>query len=88
MSFALQAEMQGLYTHAMAGIEYEKAKELLKIPEDYEVLAMFAVGKMGSKDSLPQDLKDKEAPSQRKPVSEFTFEGVFQADKPEEKKDE
>ena len=88
MSFALQAEMQGLYTHAMAGIEYEKTKEILKIPEDYEVLAMFAVGKMGSKDSLPQDLKDKEAPSQRKPVSEFTFEGVFQADKPEEKKDE
>lgn len=76
-NLALQAWSQGLFAHGMQGFNYEEAKKILQVPEDYDVLAMFAVGKMAPKSTLPKELEEKEFPSLRKPVSEFAFEGVF-----------
>ncbi|MGC1426015.1 MAG: nitroreductase family protein, partial [Nitrosotalea sp.] len=46
-NLAIQAVSQGLVTHAMAGFDYEKARRDLAVPDDYEVVAMVAIGKRG-----------------------------------------
>ncbi|HVC09584.1 MAG TPA: nitroreductase family protein [Elusimicrobiota bacterium] len=79
MSLALQASLKGLVAHGMAGFDYDKAKAALKIPDNYEVQAMIALGKPGKKEDLPKALQEREFPSGRKPLSETVFEGTFKA---------
>jgi hypothetical protein len=38
---------------------------------------MFAVGRPGDPDQLPEKLRDREAPSGRKPLTELICEGTF-----------
>jgi nitroreductase len=73
----LEGVSRHLVVHGMEGFDYQKARETLKIPPEYAVLAMFAVGKPGRKEDLPPDLQKRETPSSRKKVSEFAFEGSF-----------
>jgi nitroreductase len=76
MSLALQARKLGLYTHAMGGFDHAKAYDATGAdPEVYEVLAAVAMGTMGSADALPETLREREMPSDRKPVEESCFEG-------------
>jgi len=77
MSLALQASMKGLITHGMEGFDYDKAKEDLKIPDNYQVEAMIAIGKLGDPKQLPEQLQKMEAPNNRKKLSESVFEGEF-----------
>ena len=72
---ALQATHMGLSTHGMGGFDYEKARKEYEVPEDFSVEMMFAVGKQTSKEELPEPLREMEAPSNRKPLSEIAFEG-------------
>ncbi|MDE1861621.1 MAG: nitroreductase family protein [Thaumarchaeota archaeon] len=76
-NLALQATFQGLAAHAMQGFDYEKARRDLEIPDDYEVTVMVAIGKRASPEKLPQDLRQREVPSNRKPISEIVMEGKF-----------
>lgn len=76
-NLALEGNSRNLVVHGMQGFDYERAKRELNIPEDVEVLAMFAVGKPAPAEMLPEDLQKKEAPSNRKKVSEFAFEGIW-----------
>ena len=76
-SLALQGSIKGLVVHSMQGFDYDKARLVLNIPEDYEVEAMIAVGKPGRKENLPEKLKEREFPSNRKRLSEITLEGKF-----------
>lgn len=76
-NFALEGTSKGLVVHGMQGFDYDRAKKEFNIPDDFEVLAMFAVGKKGPKEALPEELQKKESPSTRKSVSEITFEGSF-----------
>ena len=76
-NLAIQATFQGLATHAMQGFDYEKAKKDLEVPDDYEVVAMVAIGKRAPKDRLPADLQQRETPSDRKPLEEIVMEGKF-----------
>jgi nitroreductase len=69
---------RNLIVHGMEGFDYEKARSSLHIPEEYAILAMFAVGKPGPKEQLPQALQEKEAPGSRRPIETFAFEGTFQ----------
>ena len=72
MSLTLQARMLDLYTHGMGGIDREKVIKTLKAnPEEEIVVAGFALGKIASADRLPEDLKELESPSPRKPQSEI-----------------
>lgn len=76
-NLTLQAASQGLVVRGMEGFDYAKAKEVLHIPDGYTVEAMCAVGRPGEKEDLPKEMQENEKPSDRKPITEFAFEGVF-----------
>lgn len=78
-NFALQASEMGLIAHGMAGFDYSKAKTELAIPDDYAVEMMIAVGFPGKAEDLPEALRERETPSDRKPLEEIVFEGKFPA---------
>lgn len=76
-NLALQASLSGLVCHGMAGFDYGAAKTVLNLPDSYQVLAMAAVGRPGSIEALPEKLREREQPGDRRPVEEFVFEGRF-----------
>lgn len=76
-NLAIEAVSQGLITHGMAGFDYEKARKDLGVPDDYDVLAMIAIGKKGPKERLPPELQTREIPNNRKPLSDLVMEGKF-----------
>lgn len=78
-NLGLQATSMGLIAHGMSGFDYAKAKEVLHIPDGYAIEAMVAVGHPGSLENLPEELRSRETPSDRKPVETFAFEGEFPA---------
>lgn len=57
----------------------ERARKELRIPEDYEIVHMFAVEKPANKEVLHERMQKFETPgaSSRKTVSEFIFESKF-----------
>jgi nitroreductase len=72
----LQAIALGLYAHAMAGFDHEKARQVLGIPDDFAVGAAVAVGYHGSLDQLIERYRQAEvAKRERKPLSELAFSG-------------
>ncbi len=75
---ALQGAAMGLVVHGMAGFDYEKARSDLKIPDDFAVAAMIAIGQPGDPASLPPELQEREVPSGRRPIVESIAEGLFQ----------
>jgi nitroreductase len=76
-NLALQGCAMGLVVHGMMGFDYDRAKTALRVPDDYAVEAMIAIGHPGDPADLPEPLRKIEAPSQRKPVAEITREGPF-----------
>jgi len=76
-NLALQGAALGLVVHGMAGFDRERARQALRVPEDYEVEAMIAMGRPGSPDELSPELRKLENPSGRKKVEEITCEGPF-----------
>ncbi len=77
MSLALEGTSRGYVVHGMEGFDYDKAKKVLHIPDDYNVEAMIAIGKLAPKEKLPKELQEREIPSPRKPLSEIISEGSF-----------
>jgi nitroreductase len=74
-NFALQASTMGLIAHGMGGFDFDKAKSELVVPDDYSVEMMIAVGKPGKVEDLPESLRERETPNDRKPLEEIVFEG-------------
>lgn len=77
MSLAIEASARGLVAHGMEGFNYDKAKSELKIPDDHTVEAMLAIGKLAPKEHLPEEIRKKEEPSTRRPLSEILIFGSF-----------
>jgi len=61
----------------MVGIDFDRVKTELKVPDDYRIEAAIAIGKQGPKTLLPEALQAREFPSPRIPIAEFAFEGGF-----------
>jgi hypothetical protein len=61
----------------MQGFNYDKAKEALRVGDEYQVEAIIAVGRPGKKEDLPPALQEREFPSDRKKREEIVFEGGF-----------
>lgn len=76
-NLALQGTSMGLVVHGMEGFDYEKARMVAEVPADYAVEALFAVGRHGNIDQLPQALQAREIPTDRKPLTDLVFEGMF-----------
>lgn len=76
-NLAIEATTKGLVTHAMEGFDYEEVRNKLKVPENYEIHAMIAIGKQDKKEKLPKDLQEQETMSDRKPLSEIIMHGKF-----------
>ena len=76
-NLALQGTAMGLVVHGMQGFDYEKARTVLGVPEEYSVVAMFAVGRPGDPERLPEKLRGREVPSGRRPLAESIREGAF-----------
>lgn len=77
MSIALEGSARGLVVHGMSGFDYDKARTSLNVPEGCTVDAMAAIGKRAPKEALPEEIQEREAPSDRKPISEFIHNGGF-----------
>ena len=73
----LQANALGMHAHGMAGFDRERAREVLGIPEDYEVGPAVAVGYRDSPDKLTneQQREWELAKRVRKPLNELVFRG-------------
>ncbi|WP_395744803.1 nitroreductase family protein [Prosthecobacter sp.] len=76
-NLALQGTAMGLVVHGMSGFDFERAHRELKVPEDHDVVAMFAVGRPGDPEQLPEKLRQMESPSGRRPVKESIQEGPY-----------
>jgi nitroreductase len=76
-NLALEASSRGLVAHGMQGFDYPKARNNLNIPDNFDVMAMIAIGKRGPKENLPPNLQEKEKPNDRKPLNEIVMEGSF-----------
>jgi nitroreductase len=76
-NLALQGTAMNLVVHGMGGFDYARAKTLIRAPDNYEVLAMFAIGKPAPAETLSPELQKRESPSERMPVSQFAVEGAL-----------
>lgn len=78
-NLALQGAEMGLVVHGMQGFDYERARSQLRVPDEFEVQAMIAVGRPGRVEDLSEAQRAREKPSPRKPVAEIALEGGFPA---------
>ena len=76
-NLALQGSLKGFVMHGMQGFDYDRARTELKIPDEYHIEAMAAVGKPGAKESLPEALQQREMPSDRRQLNKTICEGLF-----------
>jgi nitroreductase len=76
---ALQAIRLGYHAHGMTGVDFERVREALAVPERYRIEAAVAVGRRGDPAVLSEKLRAREIPSGREPVSAFAFRGAFRA---------
>jgi nitroreductase len=75
-NLVLQATALELFVHQMAGFAVEKARQLCQIPPQSEPVAMIALGYLGDRATLPENLRAREvAPRTRKPLTEFVYAG-------------
>ncbi|HYG24419.1 MAG TPA: nitroreductase family protein [Verrucomicrobiae bacterium] len=77
-NLALQATAMGIVSHGMAGFDFDKARIVLRVPDEFAVAAMFALGRPGDPEELPPDVREREQISSRRPVRESICEGPFQ----------
>ena len=75
---AVQAVDLGLQVRQLAGFDREKARELLNIPDEFELGVFIAVGYPGNVEALPESIKTKElAPRTRFLQQEFVRNSMF-----------
>jgi len=61
----------------MEGFDYERARVQLRIPDEFQVEAMAAIGKPGQKELLPEKLQKRKTPNDRRKLTESICEGPF-----------
>ncbi|MGZ8312244.1 MAG: nitroreductase family protein [Allosphingosinicella sp.] len=76
---ALQATRMGYHAHGMSGVDFDRARVELGVPDRFRLEAAAVVGRIGDPATLPERLQAREFPSDRRPVGEFAFAGNFPA---------
>ncbi len=71
---SLQAAALGLHAHGLGGFSREKLRASLAVPDDFDPVACWALGRSGDPTTLADNYKAMElAPRSRKPLSDFVF---------------
>ncbi|HEX7819980.1 MAG TPA: nitroreductase family protein [Sphingobium sp.] len=76
---ALQAHLSGYHSHGMVGVDQDKARTELALPDGFRFEAAIAIGKIGDPATLPDGLREREVPSDRKPLEDVAYPGNFRA---------
>ncbi len=77
-NLAIKSTDLGLSVHQMAGFDPNKAKQDLKIPDDFQAICASAIGYPDSTDKLDGELKKRaEEPRSRKELNDFVFENLW-----------
>ena len=76
-SLALQATRLGYHAHGMSGVDFERARSELHVPDRFRIEAAAVVGRIGDPAALDEKLRAREKPSGRKPISGLAFAGSF-----------
>lgn len=69
--FMLEAERRGLTAHPMAGFDQKAAREVMGVPEEFDLVHVMAVGYPGDLDKLSEKNQARNHPAPRKPIEEF-----------------
>jgi len=73
-----QAMHEDVYVHQMAGFLSEKIAVEFKVPDEYIVATVIAMGYLGNPEQLPEELQKRElAERDRKPFNEILFMDEF-----------
>lgn len=74
----VEASARNLYLRQMGGILPEKAAELYKVPQGYQVVVGVAIGYRGDAAALPDEIAAREQmPRIRQPLDAMVFSGEF-----------
>lgn len=76
---ALQATALGYHAHGLTGVDFDKARAELGVPDDFRIEAAVAIGRKTDPDILPEALRAREAPSGRHPLARISAAGGFNA---------
>ena len=75
---SLQAEVEGIYVHQMAGFNADQAASSLEIPAEYKVIVAFTLGYRAEPEILHPNLQKLElSPRTRRSAGESVFTGSF-----------
>lgn len=70
---SLEAERRGIITHAMGGFSKELLRETFHVTDEYDVMTVVAIGKMGNKEKLSENLKEREKPEVRESLENLIY---------------
>ena len=77
-NLTFQASAFNLYVHQMGGFDQHKARDIFKIPANYDPVTVLAVGYKGNLELLPENLKVRElSERKRKDLSDIVFSEKF-----------
>ncbi len=79
VQLALEATRLGYQAHGMTGVDFDRAAAELQVPDDFRIEAAIAVGRQADPAILPEKLREREFPSDRKPLAEIIMAGNFKA---------
>lgn len=74
---ALQAQHLGWYTHGMGGFDAARLRSALQVPETHAIECVVAIGRRGDVAQLPEPLRAREQPNDRRPLADLVAEGRF-----------
>ncbi|HKY80688.1 MAG TPA: nitroreductase family protein [Sphingobium sp.] len=78
---ALQATRSGYHSHAMTGVDFDRARSELGVPDRFRIEAAVAIGRRADKSVLPEALQAREEPSGRNDIGSFAVAGNFASGK-------
>lgn len=67
----------GWFAYGMEGFDQERAYAQLEVPKAYCIEAVFAIGQLGDPSGLPRELRTREIPSDRLPLSKLAYQRWF-----------
>ena len=77
-NLTFQASAFELYVHQMGGFDQQRARDIFKIPANYDPVTVLAVGYKGNLELLPENLKIRElSERKRKDLSDIVFSEKF-----------